>query len=138
MKNLFKIKCICQFVFILLFSLESSQAMECKDGLLDSENGPRKVLQTEEVKQELTLSFDSRRTGKDYKVIAQEGASLNDYIRILKRQSVIDKDEGIYNYGGQNFFIGARCYNGTQILTYLEIEELSRNAQKITFLFKER
>ncbi len=139
MKNLMKIKCIFQSIIIILTIFHSLQAMEDADkGRI--ENRLTRLLSgaeyQETVQEGIILTFESRKTRQKYSLNWEEGLSLSDYIRLLKREGRLIKGEGFYNYGAQYFFIKSQFTNGNTALPRPLAEELYQEERKIEFTLK--
>ncbi|MBY0462518.1 MAG: hypothetical protein K2Q34_04995 [Alphaproteobacteria bacterium] len=143
MKNFNKIKYMSQFVFIILLSSHSLHARDVEYETKSHESPTTIIKEDAQKKPQEDLpkiTFQSMRTRKEYTILMKEGASLRDYIRSLKKQSLIGKDEGLYNYGDQVFFVQGNSvpFYGNEILTREKVDELNKNNRKVTFVFKAR
>lgn len=87
-----------------------------------------------EIMEEL-LTFKSQTTGTMYELNMRYNWPLKNYIQQLKRDERLSKDEGVYNYNGQNFDIKGKPCSGDRVITYQDARELIEKQQVIVFKF---
>lgn len=84
---------------------------------------------------EEVITFRSRTTGSIYRINMRREWPLANYIKQLKKDGILSKAEGLYNYNAQYFFLNHRAYSANIILSYEDVQLLSNQQQVIEFKF---
>lgn len=82
------------------------------------------------------LTFRSLTTRKVCTLDMRYDWALKDYIRQLKMDGMLSKDEGTYNYNGQDFLINGKFHHGDSVLSYQEVCLLASEERVIAFNFR--